>query len=385
MQVSRARARTFLLQRQGLLGPRRFQGKAGVLALVRQWGCLQFDPVNVCGRAPEISLLARVEDYRPAMLDELLYQDRSLFDYLDKEQGILPIESWPMFARRRRYFASHWRARGVEEDVAAEVLEMVREQGPVSSADIDVPGRVEGYWSVSSTIARMALEANYVRGSLVIHHKVGVRKYYDLASRHVPAALLDAPDPFPHDADYLDAKVLQRIRGIGLLWPRSGSAWLGCSPDPRVTLKAADRLASFARLVEAGLIEKVEVDGVATPVYCATEDLPLLAEAEIPEGAPGPIRLLGPLDTMMWDRTLISALFGFDYTWEIYTPAVKRQYAAYTLPMIEGDNLVGRVSCRRVGPGEVALDQVWYEPGWRRSRGHAARLREAVHRLGRVN
>ena len=90
-------ARRFLLLKQGLIGKRRFAGKRGALEYVRQAGCIQFDPVNVCGRNAELTLLARVSRFSKNMLDELLYRDRLLFDYTDKELSILPVEDYPYF------------------------------------------------------------------------------------------------------------------------------------------------------------------------------------------------------------------------------------------------------------------------------------------------
>ena len=78
--LSNAQARRFLLRHQGLLGEHRFQGKAGALAYVRQAGCIQFDPVDVCGRNAELTLQSRVKGFTKETLWELLYQDRLLVD-----------------------------------------------------------------------------------------------------------------------------------------------------------------------------------------------------------------------------------------------------------------------------------------------------------------
>ena len=77
-------ARRFLLLWQGLIGERRFAGKAGALAYVRQSGCIQFDPVDLCGKNAELTLLPRVQGFDRRMLHELLYEDRLLVDYPDK-------------------------------------------------------------------------------------------------------------------------------------------------------------------------------------------------------------------------------------------------------------------------------------------------------------
>lgn len=57
--LSKSQARRFLLLKHGLLGPYRFRGESGALEYVRQAGCIQFDPVDVCGKNAELVLQAR--------------------------------------------------------------------------------------------------------------------------------------------------------------------------------------------------------------------------------------------------------------------------------------------------------------------------------------
>ena len=93
--ITRQQARLFLLSKQGLIGACRFAGKEGAYAYIRQAGCIQFDPVDVCGKNAELTLQSRVRGFRKAMLRELLYEDRLLTDYADKELSIWPTEDWP--------------------------------------------------------------------------------------------------------------------------------------------------------------------------------------------------------------------------------------------------------------------------------------------------
>ena len=99
--LTQKEARRFILYKQGLLGEHRFVGKEGVLDFVRQAGCVQFDPIDVCGRSPEITLHSRVKGFTRAMLYELLYVDRRLLDYFDKNLSIMPVEDWMYFERER--------------------------------------------------------------------------------------------------------------------------------------------------------------------------------------------------------------------------------------------------------------------------------------------
>ncbi len=100
--LTNRQARQFILRKQGLLGTYRFQGKQGALQYVRQAGCIQFDPVDVCGKNAELVLQSRVKGFTKGMLYELLYEDRRLVDYPDKNLSIWPVEDWPYFERYRR-------------------------------------------------------------------------------------------------------------------------------------------------------------------------------------------------------------------------------------------------------------------------------------------
>ena len=99
-------ARQFLLLWHGLLGPYRFVGKTGALEFVRQAGCIQFDPVDACGKNAELTLQSRVKGFTKAMLGELLYADRALVDYPDKNLAILPA----LFRALPPGSARKWRA-----------------------------------------------------------------------------------------------------------------------------------------------------------------------------------------------------------------------------------------------------------------------------------
>ena len=99
--ITKQQAGQFILARQGLIGDYRFNGKDGAFAYVRQAGCIQYDPVDVCGKNAELTLWSRVKGFRKEMLRELLYRDRLLVDYADKELSIWPTEDWPYFSSYR--------------------------------------------------------------------------------------------------------------------------------------------------------------------------------------------------------------------------------------------------------------------------------------------
>lgn len=361
MQLTQAQARRFLLRKHGLLGKPRFTGMPGLLAYVRQVGCVQYDPVNVCGMSHELTLRARVRGFTPELLSTALYTDRTLFDFWDKNMAILPIEDWPCLGRTRQDRLV--RSQEAVEAVAPELRAFLRAHGAACAQELPFDERVDWYWS-DTRLARAALETLYYRGELVVHHKNRTIKAYDLAERCVPAALLNAPNPCAELADLQAWQTYRRIGAVGLLWNAPSDAWLFIED-----YKAPAREAAFARLLAEGRILPVDVEGLTRPLYAHADDEPLLrAACESGPAAASRARVLAPLDNLLWDRKLIRALFGFAYTWEIYTPAEKLRYGHYVLPVLYGERFAGRVQpVADRKRGALVCKRFWPEAGFRRT------------------
>ena len=369
VRITNQQARRFLLLKHGLIGPYRFYGKQGILDFVGQAGCIQFDPVDTCGKNAELVLQSRVKDFSKDQLYDLLYTDRALFDYFDKNLAILRTEDWPHCSRIRVSYREGCRSHREVDAVRATIIERIRKQGPVCSADLEFDTKVAWFWQ-DTRLSRAALETLYFRGDLVVHHKEGTIKYYDLAERCLAPELLDAPDPFADDAAYAAWRVLRRIGSVGLLWNRASDAWLG-----EGRLKSGERGAIFDQLLGDRKILAVHVAGMKDPLYCVASDRPLLDVIRQDTPLAPRCELLAPLDNLLWDRRLIRSLFGFNYTWEIYTPASKRRYGTYVLPLLFGDRFTGRLEavCDRKEKNLV-VRRIWYETDVQPD----SRLQEAV-------
>ena len=387
--LTKPQARTFILAKQGLLGGYRFSGKDGAYAYVRQAGCIQYDPVDVCGKNAELTLQSRVKGFRKTMLAELLYKDRLLVDYADKELSIWPAEDWPYFSpyrERSRELGASFPGLAVLEE---EALAYIRENGPVSGDTLPIDGEIfwhssmhwSGNWHKMSKAARSVLEQLYTDGTLVIHHKNGSRKFYDLAERHLEPSLLTAECPCADDGELRCWRVLRRIGAVGLLWDRSSPAYLG------IGLKADQRRSVFSALESRGAILPAQVEGIKAAFYYRAEDEPLMRAVLAGTADQKPrMEFLAPLDPLFWDKALVAALWDFRYSWEIYTPADKRQYGYYTLPILWGGSFIGRI--------EAAADQknhmlrvkhVWLEPGVRQTQKLHNALDRTVRRFAGFN
>ncbi|MBR6365549.1 MAG: YcaQ family DNA glycosylase [Lachnospiraceae bacterium] len=390
MQIlTNQQARQFILAKQGLMGAHRFVGKDGAYAYVRQAGCIQFDPVDVCGKNAELTLQSRVKGFTKTMLHELLYEDRKLVDYADKELSIWPAEDWPYFATYRERSRELGETFEGLEPLKEQALAYIRENGPVCSDTLPIEGEIfwhssmhwSGHWDKKSPAARSVLEQLYTDGELVIHHKKGSRKYYDLAEKHLPREILDAADPCQDAEEFLAWRVLRRIGAVGLLWDKNSTAFLG------LYLKAEQRKRILDRLTADGKICPAQVEGIKQTFYYRAEDEALLQDVLSGRVDQKPrMAFMAPLDPLFWDKDLVAALWGFRYSWEIYIPAVKRKYGYYTLPILFGENFVGRIEAipdRK--DGILRVKGLWWEPGVRMTKKLETALEKELKDFAKFN
>ena len=386
--LTNKQARRFLLLKQGLLGGYRFEGKEGALRFVRQCGCIQFDPVDVCGRNAELTLQSRVRGFKKKTLEELLYVDRRLVDYPDKELSIFPVEDWPYFADCRRRSYEHGRQFEGLSELEDRAAAFIREHGPVSADTLPLDGEIfwhsaihwSGNWHGSSKAARSVLEQMYTDGRLVIHHKAGTRKFYDLAEKHIPESILSASDPCADEAEHIKWRVLRRIGAVGMLPNRRSDAFLG------IPMTTEQRELAFLELEREGRVVPVSVEGIKSRLFALEADRALIGAAIDDTRLKERCEFLAPLDPFLWDRKLIEAIFGFKYSWEIYTPAEKRRYGYYVLPVVYGDRFAGRIeAAAHYRERSLVVKNVWFEDGVKRTKKLMNALDGAVKRLARFN
>ena len=368
IHLTNRQARQFILLKQGLLGDYKFIGKQGALDFIRQAGCIQFDPIDICGKNAEITLQSRVKGFKKSMLYKLLYNDRNLFDYPDKQLSIIPIEYWSYFDRFRQAARLKLEQHPEIKTHIEFVSSYIEENGAICSDDLKLEGNTTWWsainWSSGGKMLRSVLEQMYSSGDLIVHHKKGARRYYDLVKRHIPSEILNVPDPLPDDFVHLKWRILRRIGAIGLLWNQPSNAWLnilGLSTDIRNKI--------FDVLVDEKEITWLNVEGLNHKLYFRTGDMHLVETVLANPILKPRCELIAPLDPFMWDRKLIKAIFNFEYAWEIYTPPHKRKYGVYVLPLLYGENFIGRVEpVNERKTNTLAVKSIWYEDGVRQTK-----------------
>ncbi len=368
-------ARALHLAAQGMLQPRRRKAvKADVMAAIRQMGVLQIDTISVVARSPYLVLWSRLGDYDTDWLGEHLEQG-ALFEYWAHEACFVPIEDYRLMRHRMldpaamgwKYSETFMREQGA---TVAAVLAHIRAHGPTRSSDFErTDGQGGGWWEWKPE--KRSLEVLFTSGALMIARRHNFQRIYDLAERVHPTWHDGLMPPMDQTRRQL---ALKAVRALGVC----KAGWIADYYRTRPPRIDAEQLVADGELLRARVV------GWDEPAYIHPDHLELAQRAAAGALVPSVTTLLSPFDPIVWDRRRALELFGFDYRLECYTPAEKRRYGYFTLPILRRGVLVGRVDAkahRRDGVFEVKALEL--EPGVRVSERFSADIALALLRCAR--
>jgi uncharacterized protein len=302
IEVSVAEARRIAVRSQLLDG-----SATDLLETVRRLGFLQIDPISTVSPPQYLVPWSRLGRYDRADLDRLLWKERKLVEW---RAFIYPIEDLPLLrARMRRLPTPNGKAflRG-HASFRRYVLRELEQRGPLLSREIETHesrmGKERHDWWGARQMGLM-LEILAGKGEVAVVGRRGNQRVWDLAERWYPET---ETIPSREAERLIDEK---RFRALGVRLERGRFL---AHPDA--------------------------VDG---PV-------------------PKRITFLSPFDRLIHDRARTEALWDFFYRLEMYVPKAKREYGYYVLPILRGDELVGRIEPvydRKAG--ELRVNGVWWE------------------------
>ncbi len=323
-------------------------------------GFVQLDSINAVARAQELTLHARLPNYRHESLFELLPQRRA-FEHWTHDAAMLPASSWPYWSERFRQRgerilqSSWWRERKGPraQEMLAHVLDRLERDGPLQSKDFTSEHRSAGGWW-NWKPEKAALEYLWQSGRVSVVGRRNFQKSYDLSSRFLGEPAAQAPE------DWVDWACRGALQRLGVATPGEISAYWALVPPQQAREWCRTQL---------------QVLDCAGRAAVAVSDWRERAAA-VKMGRK--VKLLAPFDPIVRDRARALRLFGFDYRFEAFVPAAQRLHGYYSLPILDGAELVGRVTPKRQG-GELTVLSVHWEktPGTARLR----RYGEALERL----
>ncbi len=376
LPLSLSAARALHLATQGLLIPRRQKAtKLDVLNAIRSMGALQIDTIHVVARSPYLVLWSRLGDYPMQWLEELLTEG-ALFEYWAHEACFLPTEDYGLYRHRMLdpgsmgwKYSEKWMA---ENRAAVDaVLDHVRKNGPARSADFArKDGKGGGWWEWKPE--KRSLEVLFTAGHLMISRRQSFQRIYDLAERVLP----DWDDSrMPSLAETQRKLQLKAVYAMGI----AKATWMG---DYFRNSKSRPKPHPDS-LVDEGDLLRARVDGWDEPVYIHPLHRELALMAADGKLTPSATALLSPFDPVVWDRKRALELFDFDYRLECYTPAPKRRYGYFTLPILRRGALVGRLDAKaHRSDGIFEVKVLHLEPGVRATPALAADLAASLVRIG---
>ncbi|MBO3662216.1 YcaQ family DNA glycosylase [Microbacterium sp. NEAU-LLB] len=357
--LSLPEARRIALAAQGFTRPQPASvGARQLNGAIARMGVLQIDSVNVFSRSHYVPLFSRLGAYETADLDRLVLRHGAggkprstgaYIEYLAHEATFLPVADWPLWRFRMDAMRAKYGAPGGWYAENAATVEWVRAElaarGPLRPAEIesDAHRGARGPWWDWDVVKR-ALEMMWRFGEVAIAGRRGFERRYALAEQVVPSSVLD--------------QTLSREDSIRELVRRAARAsGVATASDLADYYRLRDRnavLSSISDLVDSGELAPVTVAGWAKPAWVHRDAaLPRRVDAAT---------ILTPFDPVVWFRERAERLFDFDYRIEIYTPAAKRRFGYYSLPVLVDDRIVGRVDLKADrAASTLRVQSAWWE------------------------
>lgn len=342
-ELSKKEACQLILQQQLLQ-----KKTSSPLETLRHLGYVQIDTISVVERAHHHVFWTRNEKYRPKDLETLI-ESRQAFEYWSHAAAILPIEDYrftlPSKASYYKRRKSDWSSKDIS--VQKYVLDRIKSEGPLQAKDFGAAEnrrrKSQGWWDWKP--AKTALERLFLSGKLEISQRKGFQKVFDLSGRVIPKSIDETPPSEREYAEFLIQKNLQHHA----ISNTAEMAYLRRGPLKKLVQQTAKEMREEGSLVE------VKIKGLPKTYYSTLNIL------KKKKGSKQHLHILSPFDNFVIQRKKLIDFFGFDYQIECYIPAAKRKYGYFSLPVIYGDQFIGRIDCKaeRKARQLIVLSQHW--------------------------
>lgn len=348
--ISAVQARRIALAAQGFGRPLPNSTGARQLNLtIERLGLLQLDSVNVFERSHYLPLFARLGSYDRSTLDRLTFARRGRYlEYWAHEAALIPVESWPLFRwrmgeyRRKDALTTSWAS--AHSDILDWLRAELAAKGPLAASAVehDANKRSGPWWGWSDV--KSGLEILFRWGEVVSAGRQRFERVYGLAEHILPTEVATREVSAGESHKQL---IEHAARAYGIATTSDITDYFRLKNVPVANV--------LRELAEEGTVRAVTVDGWRRQAW-------LHRDARIPRRIEA-AAMLSPFDPVVWHRDRAERLFDFHYRIEIYTPAPKRVFGYYSLPILLDDAIVGRIDLKNDRQaGILRVQSAWHEP-----------------------
>lgn len=349
------------------------RGKERSFRVIDYLGYVQIDTISVVERAHHHTFWSRNHSYRHHHLDDLQAKDRLVFEYWGHAASYLPMKDLRFYLPMMQNFADHnpWMLDFTKShpELLKKVMDRIRHEGPLSSKDFDNPAhrKIGPWWNWKP--AKKALENLFWRGELMVTRRINFQRYYDLPERVIPTHIDQSLPTARERATFLINRVLTVF---GMARFQEICDYIHVVPKRVVAQRILE-------LIEEENLVPLSVEGVNDQTFFTCPGtLDNLEEIKRNHK----VYILSPFDNMTINRDRLRLLFGFDYTIECYTPAPKRKYGYFCLPVLAGNNFIGRLDAKADRKTHILHCQhLAWEDGITLSESLARKIVQAIKKL----
>lgn len=315
-----------------------------ILDTITHLGMIQLDTISVVSRSHETALWSRLGNYDRDHITELFTGRRAITEYMTHAAAITPTHYLPLTKRTMARYPknpAYWEENPHKQEIANRILERIEMEGSLGSRHFekrkDAPKLEQWESWYGNKPEREILFDLWAEGRLLVSLRDrSFGRWYDLPERVAPDHW-DAPAP---DQDELNRTLLlHAVRAMGIAtvpwltdyWRTGGYAYVP-NTDVRATMPM---------LAESGEVIPVEIEGIAESAWLDVNLLPVLENLRNRIGWPTKTTFLSPFDNLIWNRGRFQQLWDVHYRLEIYTPAAKRKYGYYNMPILHRGKIVG--------------------------------------------
>lgn len=329
--ISKKDARNIIIVSQLLSGSRSGKNKDQLLKIIESIGYVQIDTISVVERSHHHTLWSRMPEYNRQMLDELMENDKSIFEYWSHTAAYLPMKDFRFsLIRKNNYSRRNKNWSSANKKILKYVYDRIAAEGPLQSKDFaDKRTGSSGWWDWKPS--KDALDFLFHKGDLMIKARKGFQKVYDLTERVLPE---NTDTSFPSENEFYEHLILTSVRSYGL--SSANEISYNRRYDKKLFLEALNKL------TEEKTIKKINILGLKDEYYTAEEKLNLPVRINSTKD----VHILSPFDNLIIQRKRLKDLFDFEYTIECYVPESKRKFGYFSMPVLYGDKFIARIDAK---------------------------------------